>query len=158
MGPLDSNNFRTARPSDSSAVFRALTEIAPEIPVLLDTAERQRRICDLVDGCCAGRSSWVSLDDGGSVVGFLLGRTCSTDMPGMEFSGMELLYGGVLPAHRCHGRFSKLLAQAKRLRMPLRAVVKHANAGAIAAQLVKGGFLKRGASMRPDEDTFVWMP
>jgi hypothetical protein len=147
-----------ARPSDSAAVFRALTEIAPEIPVALNTAERQRRIRNLVDKLCADRSSWVSFDDGGNVVGFLLGRTYSTDMPGMEFSGVELLYGGVLPAHRCRRRFSNLLAQAKRLRTPLRAVVKSANTGAMAARLVKGGFQKQGASLRPDEDTFVWTP
>jgi hypothetical protein len=142
----------------SSAVFRVLTEIAPEIPVALDTAEKQGRIRDLLDGACASQTSWVALDGSDSVVGFLVGQTYSTDMPGMEFSGVELLYGGVLKAHRCHGRFSNLLAEAKAVGTPLRAVVKHANTSAMAARLVTGGFVKRGASLRPDEDTFVWTP
>src|SRR5260221_565019 len=90
-------SVRAAHPSESSTVFRVLTEIAPEIPLRLDNEERQRRIRELVDAACASQMSWVSLDDSDNVVGFLFGRTRSTDTRGMEFSGMELLYGGVLP-------------------------------------------------------------
>jgi hypothetical protein len=151
-------SVRAAHPSESSAVFSVLTEIAPEIPLRLDNEERQRRIRELVDGACASQMSWVSLDEGDNVVGFLFGRTRSTDTRGMEFSGVELLYGGVLPAHRGCGRFSKLLTEAKKLRAPLWAVVKRANTSAMAERLLKYGFAKQADSLRPDEDTFVWKP
>ena len=79
-------------------------------------------------------------------------------MPGMEFSGMELLYGGVLPAHRGCGRFSNLLTEAKKFKTPLWAVVKRANTSAMAERLLKYGFAKQAVSVRSDEDTFVWTP
>ena len=139
-------------------MFSVLTEIAPEIPLRLDTEQRQRSIRELVDGACASQMSWVSLDEGDNVVGFLFGRTRSTDTRGMKFSGVELLYGGVLPAHRGCGRFSKLLTEAKKLRAPLWAVVKRANTSAMAERLLKYGFAKQADSLRSDEDTFVWTP
>jgi hypothetical protein len=42
----------------------------------------------------------------------------------MEFSGVELLYGGMLEPHRGRGWFANLLKQAKELKTPLRAVAK----------------------------------
>lgn len=76
----------------------------------------------------------------------------------MEFSGVELLYGGVQKAHRGHGLFSGLLSRAKALGTPLYAVVKHSNMGAMAARLLKSDFVKQRASMRPDEEAFIWTP
>src|SRR5262249_61282613 len=84
-------SVRAAHPSESSAVFRVLTEIAPEIPLRLDNEERQRRIRELVDGACDSQISFVSLDDGDNVVGFLFGRTRSTDMRGISRGGLSIL-------------------------------------------------------------------
>jgi hypothetical protein len=151
-------SVRAAHPWESSAVFSVLTEIAPEIPLRLDSEERHRPVRELVDRACGSQMSWVSLDDGDNVVGFLIGQVRSTDTPGMEFSGVELLYGGVLPAHRGCGRFSNLLIEAKKLRTPLWAVVKRANTSGMAKRLLKYGFAKQADSLRSDEDTFVWTP
>jgi hypothetical protein len=57
-------SVRAAHPWESSAVFSVLTEIAPEIPLRLDTEERQRPVRELVDRACGGQMSWVSLDEG----------------------------------------------------------------------------------------------
>src|SRR5260370_2667148 len=151
-------SVRAAHPSESSTVFRVLTEIAPEIPLRLDNEERQRRIRELVDAACASQMSWVSLDDSDNVVGFLFGRTRSTDTRGMEFSGMELLYGGVLPAHRASGRFSNFLTQPKKFKTPLWAAVKRANTSAMPERLLKHGFAQQAGSVRSHEDPFVWTP
>lgn len=158
MRLLGPGNVRMARPCHSSSVFRVLSDVAQEIPVLLDTKERRGCIRKLVDRACACQTSWVSLDDNDNIVGFLLGQSCSTDMPGMEFSGVELLYGGVLTAQRGVGRFPNLLGQAKALGIPLQSVVKRANTSAMAARLLKHGFVKQAVSLRPDEDAFVWTP
>ncbi len=104
------------------------------------------------------KTSWVALDDDGNVVGFLLGQTHPVDMPGMAFSGVELLCGGVQKARRGHARFSGLLGRAKALGMPLYAVVKHSIMGDMAARLLNSGFVKQVASALPGEDAFVWAP
>jgi hypothetical protein len=51
-----------------------------------------------------------------------------------------------------------LLTEAKKLRTPLRAVVKRANTSAMPERLLKYGFAKQADSLRSDEDTFVWTP
>jgi hypothetical protein len=143
--------------SDSAAIFTVLTEVAPEIPVRLDGTERLNLMRNLVEECCKGTSSWVVLD-GEKIVGFLLGKDCSIRHPWLEFSGIELLYGGMLKASRGHGLFSNLIDQAKALRTPLYSVVKHANSSGMIARLTKANFVRQERSLRDDETAFVWKP
>jgi hypothetical protein len=134
-----------------------LNDIAPEIPVLLDTAERRQEVRAIVEACCTHGPSWVSLDERGNIVGFLLGTKITVEVWQMEFSGLALVYGGVTIAQRGCGRFTDLLAQAKRLGLPLRAVVKRTNKGNMVERLTRERFAS-ASSLRPDEHTFVWTP
>lgn len=153
---MDLVSIRVARPSDAATIFAVLAEVASEIPVRLDGMERQNAIRSIVAECCKGKISWVALDEDRKVVGFLLSQIRSTDSAGMEFSGVELLYGGMLKANRSHGQFSALLQKAKSLGTPLYAVVKHTNSGSMVARLTKAGFSKQEMSLFPDEIALIW--
>ena len=83
-----------------------------------------------------------------NIVGFLLGKRIMVEVSQMEFSGLELVYGGVTIAHRGCGRFTDLLAQAKTLGLPLRAVVKRTNRGNIVERLKRARFAS-ASSLRP---------
>jgi hypothetical protein len=149
--------IRNGKADDVSAVFAILSEVAPEIPVLLDTAERRNAVRRIVECCCEHESCWVSLGEEDEVIGFLLAKTVSSTVPGLEFQGLELAYGGMTSAQRDQGRFVTLIAKAKGLGVPLRAVVKHANKSGMAERLMRQGFA-RAACLRSDEDNFIWTP
>jgi hypothetical protein len=152
------NAIRRAHPEDVSALFSVLTDVSSEIPLPLDEPEKQRIIRERVEEACSAELAWVAIDDDHNTVGFLIGKNRKIDIWGMEFSGVELLYGGVKKKYRHAGRFQDLLNEAKALAKPLCAVVKHKNASSMATVLVKYGFEKQTDSLRPDEDRFVWTP
>jgi len=149
--------FRRARVEDARRVFAILNEVASEIPLVLDTPERGQAIRAVVESCCQHGPSWITLDETGRIVGFLLGKMTTSDLVQMEFAGLELVYGGMTTGQRGHGAFANLLAQAKALGLPLRAVVKHGNKSRMGQRLERQQFV-RTASLRPNEDTFVWTP
>jgi hypothetical protein len=109
---------------------------------------------------CKNGLSWVSLDDHGKIVGFLLGEMHSPLTLPAEFRGVDLTYGGVLKDYRSAGRFGAVLARAMAIGRPLRAVVKHANKGGMAKGLVKAGFIRAPALAGgfDNEDAFLWTP
>jgi hypothetical protein len=150
--------IRKASQKDVDVIFAILESVSAEIPVSLDEG-RRTLIHEKVDKCCAHQTSWVALDEMDNVIGFLLSENFSTDIPWMEFDGITLPYGGVLIEHQGHGHFSGLIAQAKAMEKPLRAEVKRANKSAMAARLVKMGFVKKvGFALFQDEDVFIWTP
>lgn len=53
---------RVAAPDDAAGIFRALTEVAPEIPLLIDTKERQEAISRIVNKCILAGESYVATD------------------------------------------------------------------------------------------------
>jgi hypothetical protein len=68
------NQMRKATPDDVCAIMTALEKLPDEIPVYMSTEEERDGIRYNVTGCCK-EYSWVSLDDVGHVVGFLLGKS-----------------------------------------------------------------------------------
>jgi hypothetical protein len=133
---------RKATPRDSRAVFAILTELASKVPVLLDTPERRMTVFEEVKFCCGHGNSWVSQDENGRVVGFLLGKELSVEVFKHEFVGLELTYGGVKITHQNQGRFKALLAQAKAEGIAVRAVVKHRNDSKMSDRLLREGFVR----------------
>jgi hypothetical protein len=159
LGQPPEYGIRSASHKDIAGIFAILESVLAEVPVLLDTDERRRLILEMIEGYCAQRTSWVVLDQADSIIGFLLGENLSIKRPWMQFDGITLPYGGVLRDHQRHGHFSNLIAQAKTIGKPLRAVVKRANKSCMAARLVKMGFVKKaGYALRQDEDVFIWTP
>lgn len=161
--------IRVATSDDVDAIMKALKELSDEIPVHMDTEAQMNCIRNNVTECCR-ECSWVTRDDAGHIVGFLLGKTQTdsglresngqwVDRPECKFDGITLPYGGVLKAYRKQHRFSRLLSKAKALKRPLQVEVSHKNKSGMADRLVKKeGFVGKPCSHYPTQDYFVWLP
>jgi hypothetical protein len=66
--------YRLANNDDATDILAVLQEVAPEIPLSLDTPEGQEAIQAIIVECCDGGKSWVAADADGAVVGFVLAR------------------------------------------------------------------------------------
>src|SRR5262249_30745117 len=61
--------YRNAHDGDVRGIFAILQEVAPEIPLSLDTPESQDVMQDIITECCACGESWVAVDADGTIVG-----------------------------------------------------------------------------------------
>lgn len=77
--------IRVATSYDVDAIMKALKELSDEIPVHMDTEAQMNCIRNNVTECCR-ECSWVTRDDAGHIVGFLLGKT-QTDSGLRESNG-----------------------------------------------------------------------
>ena len=55
---------RVAAPVDAAGILGVLAEVAPEIPLLIDTPERQGAVSKIVDKCVATGEFWIATGDG----------------------------------------------------------------------------------------------
>jgi hypothetical protein len=63
--------YRLAVSNDAEGIFVVLEEVAPEIPLQL-TAKAREIIIRRAVQCCSSGESFVAVDHGGRIVGFLL--------------------------------------------------------------------------------------
>ena len=67
--------YRAATAEDATDILAILEEVAPEVPVLLDTPERKDAIKTVIIECYGSGKSWVAIDAAGAVVGVALAKT-----------------------------------------------------------------------------------
>jgi hypothetical protein len=97
----DTVDYRVASRDYETDIFAVLEEVAPEIPVLLDTPARQDAIRGIIVECRKSGKSWVAVDANGTVVGFALAR------PDLHEAGaISLRYVGVSGNSRRRGIFA----------------------------------------------------
>ena len=130
--------YRLATTDDASAIFAVLEEVAPEIPVRLDT----QRTC-IQEGIGSG-NAWIALDRDNQVVGFLMAE------PDRE--ALELSYGGVRTSHREHHIFPTLVKKMMAKGVPLTATVMHSNESNTVNRLLKLDFTKVSPWLKNDRD------
>jgi hypothetical protein len=106
--------IRKASLDDVEAILKVLEALSDEIPIKMDKEESRQALCKIVAECCE-QSSWVALDKADNLAGFQLSKNYD--------DGFMLPYGGVLPAHRKRGLFSRLLSKAKELKRTLHVTV-----------------------------------
>jgi N-acetylglutamate synthase-like GNAT family acetyltransferase len=135
--------YRVANRNDETDILAVLEQVAAEIPVLLDTPERQDAIRGIIIECRKSGESWVAVDADGTVVGFVLARA---DIH--EPQAISLRYIGVSGNSRRHGIFAALMEKMKAKGVPLTASVLHNNQSAMADRLVKIGFTKVGSDAK----------
>ena len=102
---------RVAAPNDAAGIFRVLTEVAPEIPLLIDTKERQKAVSSIVDKCIAAGELCVATDGGGMITGFILVGPDEMERFHHDNQALHLRYAGVAKACRRHGIFRALIQQ-----------------------------------------------
>jgi hypothetical protein len=160
----DLYRYRIATPDDASAIFAVLKEIAPEIPVRLDSCTRQKLLLKRLKTACGSSNVWIAVTCDNQVAGFLMvdEQTIFRDNQ-IVVAYLDLSYGGVKKDHRGQNIFPALVAKMKEREVPLRATVKHANKSNMGDRLLKLRFTKiadlRERDLRyPDQDEFRWQP
>src|ERR1019366_7140593 len=113
MASHESYRYRLATTDDASAIFAVLEEVAPEIPVRLDTPERKKLLFNRLQAGIGSDNVWIALDRYNHVVGFLLAEP--------EGEALDLSYGGVRTSHREQHIFPKLVKKMMVKGVPLTA-------------------------------------
>jgi hypothetical protein len=144
-------DYRVAGREDETDILAVLEEVAPEIPVLLDTTDSQDAIRSIIVECRKSGKSWVAVDENSTVVGFVLARE---DFH--ERGALSLRYIGVSADARRRGIFAALMENMKVTGVPLTASVLHDNRSAMADRLVEIGFTKVESGAK--ETKLRWAP
>jgi predicted N-acetyltransferase YhbS len=140
----DAFQYRVATSADAAGILAVLQEAASEVPVSLDTPERQQVMADIISECSASGESWVAIDDGGVVVGFVLAKPDRIERFLRENKGLTLPYIGVSKVCRRLGIFDGLMKKLTAKGEPLTASVLENNQSTMVDRLAKIGFVKTG--------------
>jgi hypothetical protein len=150
-------NLRIAKADDALGIFAVLAEVAPEIPLLLDTNERQEAVATMISSWIALGESWVAMGDNGRVIGFILVEPDRLERFHNNNLALHLCYAGVAKGERKAGVFRAMIEQLTSRKVSLTASVKAANQSDMAARLTQMGF-QRSSTISGDEDNFRWQP
>ncbi len=107
-----------------------LLRLAAEIPLLVDTLEREEALYAEIRNCARSGESWVACDPAERIVGFVAVEPNQLGRHYAENEVLDLRYAGVAPEHRDAGIFAELVArlQARMLPIGTRSVRKTARA------------------------------
>jgi hypothetical protein len=64
--------YRVANNDDAIGILTVLQEVAPEIPLSLDTPALKEAIQGIIAECCAAGDSWVVIDSDGAAQSWVL--------------------------------------------------------------------------------------
>ena len=132
--------YRPAALDDAHDIFPLLIELAPEIPLLADTLEREEALYARLRNCARSGESWVATDAAGRIVGFLLAEPVEASRHYAEHEVLELRYAGVGKNFRHRGVFAEMLRRAIDRMLPMTASVNPANRFGVADYLQRHGF------------------
>ena len=153
---MDVIAYRLARIEDAAEIHALLLRLAPEIPLLVDTLEREEALYALIRNCGRVGESWVALDEEERIVGFVLIDPEVLERHYAEHEIFDLRYAGVAPEHRGHGIFRTLIAKVQSRLVPVTVIVPLHNRLGVAARLEKYGFRHTGSP--GGERVFRWEP
>ena len=140
-------HYRQAGLDDAADVLALLMQVAPEIPLLVETLEREEALYALIRNCARSGESWVAVDAAPHLVGFLLAEPNQRARHYAEHEIIELRYAGVRPDRRNQGIFGGLLGHVLARMVPVIATVAPQNRSGAAGLLERRGFQPaRGAA------------
>jgi ribosomal protein S18 acetylase RimI-like enzyme len=148
--------YRQATIDDAPEIHALLLRLAPEIPLLVDTLEREEALYALIRNCGRVGESWVALDKEERIIGFVLADPEVTERHYAEHEILDLLHAGVAAEHRGQGVFRALISQVQSRLVPITTIVPPHNRFGAAACLEKFGF-HQTASLG-GEHVFRWEP
>ncbi len=148
--------YRVANGDDETDILAVLEEVAPEIPVSLDTPAHQEAIKAIIVECCASGDSWVAVDADDTIVGFALAKPDVMERFHHGNNALSLRYIGVNKNSRQCGIFSALMKKLMGKGVPLTASVLHTNCSDMANRLMKFDFAKAGSDAK--EIKLRWAP
>ncbi|HLY45262.1 MAG TPA: GNAT family N-acetyltransferase [Stellaceae bacterium] len=132
--------YRPAGLDDAAEIHALLLKLAPEMPLLVDTLEREEALYVLARNCARSGQSWVACDDTNRIVGFVLVEPTQHGRHYAEHEILELHHAGVATEHRNQGIFAALVAKVQARMVPVTASVPPQNKSETARRLEKLGF------------------
>jgi GNAT superfamily N-acetyltransferase len=148
--------YRQATVEDAPEIHSLLLRLAPEIPLLVDTLEREEALYALIRNCGRIGESWVALDEGARIIGFVLIDPEVLERHYAEHEIFDLRYAGFAPEHRGQGIFRTLIQKVQSRLVPIVTIVPPHNRFAVGDRLEKLGFRQTGAS--GGERVYRWEP
>jgi ribosomal protein S18 acetylase RimI-like enzyme len=148
--------YHLVRIEDAAEIHTLLLRLAPEIPLLVDTLEREEALYALIRNCGRMGESWVALDEQERIIGFVLIDPEVLERHYAEHEIFDLRYAGVAPEHRGRGIFRTLIAKVQSRLVPVTVIVPPHNRSGVAARLEKFGFRQTGSP--GGERVFRWEP
>jgi len=148
--------YRQTRIEDAAEIHALLLRLAPEIPLLVDTLEREEALYALIRNCGRVGESWLALDEQERIIGFVLVDPEVTERHYAEHEILDLRYAGIAPEHRGRGVFRALIARVQARLVPITIIVPPRNRFDTAARLEKFGF--RQTASAGGERVLRWEP
>jgi len=148
--------YRQAELGEAVDILAVLKEVAAEIPLILDTLEREEAVYALIRTCARSGESWVAVDEGGGIVGFILVEPNDLRRHYAENEALEIRYAGVATAHRNEGILAELIKRVLDRMVPVVMTVSNANRSELARHLEKVGF--RRLTSPGGEQRYRWEP
>src|ERR1051325_5330719 len=90
-------DYRPARLDDAGEIHDLLLRLAPEIPLLLDTLEREEALYALVRNCARSGESWVACEADGHIIGVALVEPNQLGRHYAEHEVLDLRHAAVAP-------------------------------------------------------------
>jgi hypothetical protein len=149
-------SYRQARLDDAAEIHALLLRIAPEIPLLVDTLEREEALYAQIRNCARSGESWAACDASARIVGFLLVEPSQIGRHYAENEVLDLRYAGVAPEHRGAGIFTGLVAKLQTRLVPVVTRVGGHNRAGAAERLARLGF--QTAETAGGERRLRWEP
>lgn len=134
--------YRQAALEEAPDILAVMKELADEIPLRLEKLEHEEALYRGIRNCARSGESWLAVDDGCRIVGFLLAEPNQTDRFWGEQEAIDLRYAGVLPEYRGRGIFGELLNRVLARRVPITVHVATANNSGIGRRFEAAGFTR----------------
>ena len=148
--------YRRAGLDDAGDIHALLLRLAPEIPLLVDTLEREEALYALIRTCARSGESWLALDQANRIVGLVLVEPNQLGRHYAEHEVLDLRYAGVAADHRNHGIFANLITKVFARMVPVITAVPQQNRSEMPRRLGRLGFRQTGSP--EGERRFRWEP
>jgi N-acetylglutamate synthase-like GNAT family acetyltransferase len=153
-------DYRPARLDDAGEIHELLLRLAPGIPLLVDTLEREEALYALVRNCARSGESWVACDGDGHIVGVALVEPNQLGRHYAEHEVLDLRHAAVAPEYRDQyrdgGILAALIGRVTARLQPVAARVAVQNRTGLAACLRELGFRATGSA--GGEQVMRWEP
>lgn len=147
---------RPARLEDAGEIHALLLRLAADIPLLVDTLEREEALYALVRNCARSGESWVACDAAGSIAAVVLVEPNRLGRHYAENEVLDLRYAAVAPEYPDRDILAALIGRVTARLQPVAARVGARNRTGLAVLLRALGFRQTGAA--GGEQVLRWEP
>lgn len=147
---------RQATLGDARDILALLLERAGEIPILVDTLEREEALYALIRTCARSGESWAACDAAGKIVGVVLAERAEHGRHYAEHEIVELRYAVAEPAEGSADVLPLLIDQVLGGMVPVVVTVSRQNRNGLPALLEQKGFQPSAES--GGEWRYRWQP